>query len=63
MNSEFRRDRRDAYFLGAKGSCNDLNPYGMWRKVERQHGRSVWIPLALIVIVALVIVRVFVDFI
>lgn len=54
MNSEFRKDRRDAYFLGAKG----------WRKVqvERQHGRSVWIPLALIVIVALVIVRVLVDF-
>lgn len=52
MNSEFRKDRRDAYFLGAKG----------WRKVqvERQHGRSLWYSLALIG-VAIVAMRIIVD--
>lgn len=52
MNSEFRKDRRDAYFLSSRGLRK--------MPVERK-GLGVWIPLALIV-VALVMVRVLVDF-
>lgn len=54
MNSEFRKDRRDAYFLSSRGLRK--------MPVERK-GLSVWIPLALIVVGALVIVRVLADFI
>ena len=54
MLQEFRRDKRDHYFLSDKG----------WRKVRmrKEERRSVWIPLALIV-VALVLLQVLVDFI
>lgn len=47
MLQEFRRDKRDHYFLGHKGSCNDLNPSGMWRKVpEKRKGRGLWYSLS-----------------
>lgn len=52
MLQEFRRDKRDVYFLGARG---------LRKAPARKHGRCGWYPLALIV-VALVMVRVLVDF-
>ena len=68
MNQEFRRDKRDSYFLGPKGSCNDLNPSGMWRKMPvRRKGRGLWYSLSgyalSLIVVALVLLQVLVDFI
>lgn len=53
MNSEFRRNKRDPYFV----SASVRKPV-----VIRRTDSSKWVALALIV-VALVVVRVLVDFI
>lgn len=58
MLQEFRRDKRDHYFLGPKG----------WRKVpEKRKGRGLWYSLSgyalSLIVVALVLLQVLVDFI
>ena len=58
MLQEFRRDKRDHYFLGSRG----------WRKMPvRRKGRGLWYSLSgyalSLIVVALVILQVLVDFI
>lgn len=58
MNQEFRRDKRDSYFLGPKG----------WRKgPEKRKGRGLWYSLSgyalSLIVVALVLLQVLVDLI
>ena len=57
MNQEFRRNKRDHYFLSPRG----------WRKVQERKGRSVRVsPLGWalsLVVMALLLLQVLVDFI